>query len=730
MDDSAKTGKSKADSPSLGQQSPVQMPVGPGRELPNIISHGKPARKETSQNKTVGKTEQLSATLIQRTHLSPYDPYFSIWLLLLTALLAVIGIWMHSRNRRSRQSPLGREYAEVESSIKTDMKYSEKGRMPLEKSAATEPDSEPSIVDRLVSDRPLEADDPDHLRYRTIAAGISRFLRNEKTEAPLTLAIQGRWGTGKSSIMSLLKADLERSEYSPIWFNAWHHQREEHFLSSLLENLRITGFPPWWTWTGFAFRSRLVWIRTKRRPGVVVLLCILVAIQAGIWASGGSEQAWQYVLPWPEGSGDHGNLARSVTNLPGLAALFTFLVAFQQRFRNTLLDPAKLAVRFSHRARVTSFRAQLSFRHRFTEEFRDVAKALAPLKIVILIDDVDRCRPDKLLGVLETVNFLVTSGECYVVMAMDRERVLGCVAHSYGDVAEKLSLDYEEGPQSTPDSKGWERRRAFAQEYLEKLVNIEVPVPELQRSQALALLTEETNDKTSDASVAPYRKRWVKQFASAVALVALVGGASFLVGGMLTPEAVSELAPKPAVLLQENAAKTGLRVTGFVIWLFLLCCVFLALTYRYLLTKSGAILDDSPSFREALEIWFPLIVLELNTPRRIKRFLNRLRYLAMCVREGPKAGHRHPTLLIPEPALVALATLDRCLRANNNDALFHSIVMDDYSSAGESALTDLIISTIAQHRSHFGSWSWPPKETVLKAYDLATKGVHVPEPPQ
>ena len=101
-----------------------------------------------------------------------------------------------------------------------------------------------SVEDMLASDRPLEAGDPDPLQFQQIAAGLSRFLRNENTQPPLTIAISGEWGTGKSSLMNLLKADLIRRGFRPLWFNAWHHQKEEHLLATLLANIRTQAIPP------------------------------------------------------------------------------------------------------------------------------------------------------------------------------------------------------------------------------------------------------------------------------------------------------------------------------------------------------------------------------------------------------------------------------------------------------------------------------------------------------
>ena len=64
------------------------------------------------------------------------------------------------------------------------------------------PPPEESITGAGTSDRPLTWRDPDARVLRPLARGLSRFLRNVNTEPPLTIAITGRWGSGKSSLMN------------------------------------------------------------------------------------------------------------------------------------------------------------------------------------------------------------------------------------------------------------------------------------------------------------------------------------------------------------------------------------------------------------------------------------------------------------------------------------------------------------------------------------------------
>jgi hypothetical protein len=93
--------------------------------------------------------------------------------------------------------------------------------------------------------------------------------------------------------------------------------------------------------------------------------------------------------------------------------------------------------------------------------------------------------------------------------------------------------------------------------------------------------------------------------------------------------------------------------------------------------RPDVIVKDSPEFVAALRVWHPLVVAKRNTPRSIKRFMNRVRYYAMrqkplehatsvLARLGAWFGYSRvngqlaESTSIPEDFLVALSTIQHC----------------------------------------------------------------------
>ena len=64
----------------------------------------------------------------------------------------------------------------------------------------------------------------DEFEIRDYIGGLAAFIVECNT--PLTISIQGSWGTGKTSIMNLVNNELKKNNENgetviPIWFNTW-----------------------------------------------------------------------------------------------------------------------------------------------------------------------------------------------------------------------------------------------------------------------------------------------------------------------------------------------------------------------------------------------------------------------------------------------------------------------------------------------------------------------------
>ena len=73
-----------------------------------------------------------------------------------------------------------------------------------------------------LKDIPITQNKDEALGLGTYATVLSKFI--ERCDTPLTIALQGDWGSGKTSLMNLIKESLDGNQkYKTIWFNTWQY---------------------------------------------------------------------------------------------------------------------------------------------------------------------------------------------------------------------------------------------------------------------------------------------------------------------------------------------------------------------------------------------------------------------------------------------------------------------------------------------------------------------------
>lgn len=87
-----------------------------------------------------------------------------------------------------------------------------------------------------IVDIPITRSEEDQLNMHSFEKALTGFIRF--TDTPMTIAIQGEWGSGKTSLMNRLSEQLcmpEGATFYSIWLNTWHFALVEHPETTLAD---------------------------------------------------------------------------------------------------------------------------------------------------------------------------------------------------------------------------------------------------------------------------------------------------------------------------------------------------------------------------------------------------------------------------------------------------------------------------------------------------------------
>lgn len=632
--------------------------------------------------------------------------------------------------------------------------------------------TEKHIADHGVSDDPIGLNDEDALGLMPIARSMARFLRNTETRPTVAIAVTGPWGSGKTSLMNLVKEELNERDVRSVWFNAWHNQKEDNLLAAMLAAIRAQAVPPLWTVSGFIYRLRVAWMRIGADPNatiavVVFALAAFVIVATHLDAAarilsqladriGALLQGQAAGAPGTTAAANAGTpvAASAITSLGlstgGITAMVYASKKLWDLFKPLKSIPADLLSTLSGNSSTKDIDQQLSFRYRFASEFAifcDTLRRPPHPGLVIFIDDLDRCAPKQTVDILEAINFVTNAGRCFVVLGLDENRVKAAIADSYKDMTLRLDSADASKPLAQNAAEMQRQKLAdlddFASHYLEKLIHLVVPVPRSREDSVELLLGLRPGGRTS-AETPKWRKGLKVGFEmlGTVLVVAFLMSAAWLgldlatrslptvaasssapsnaaadIGKPSAPATGTETtgpvrmrpAPTGQPLSSANLADAGLTTRGVlgtvppaaVVLAFALLLIIVSFQFLPRL-QIEPVVSDGPEFQEALRIWIEGITKTRETPRAVKRFVNRLRFMAMRLRdlsaEASKAGGRAP---LDETDLVAMAVigdLDKDCLGKTDDEL------QKWQKAGDGREQDveIILSSLKVFRQQFG----------------------------
>lgn len=330
------------------------------------------------------------------------------------------------------------------------------------------------VAGSAVGDQPTAM---DSLGFGPYVESLAAFLRSDATTPPLTVSIEGEWGSGKSSFMMQLEQAIAGSSRRqrflvrlPAWlggdgeglspwpaivalfktrqlctiqFNAWRHDKQDAvwaaFALAMSKRLRTrAGF--FRAWVG---DFRLFWFRLSV-PSVAVKLLFLIALTTLIVVI--SHHLWPHnevfnrllneaaslvdelkllksfpaVYAWLKTIGNLGTIALAVLGVIG--ALYKIQSPMEKQLNKYVAKPG--------------YADHPAFVETFHEDFARVVRAYAGHhRVFVFIDDLDRCDVPKAAELMQAINLMIgESGNLVFVLGMDREKVAAGISLKFKDL--------------------------------------------------------------------------------------------------------------------------------------------------------------------------------------------------------------------------------------------------------------------------------------------------------
>ena len=230
----------------------------------------------------------------------------------------------------------------------------------------------------------------DKIEVNNFASCIADFI--SKCQTPMTVGLQGDWGTGKTSLMNMIKCYLPDKKSHKIDVNTWHYSifQQDEYLGIVIIKSLVDELAKKFEKKEGVFYEKMKQLGSFIGTGLQKAISVGKSVQFGIPGGGVSINDIKEAVQGEDNS----------VHIENLSAI---LLKFKQEFTTLIHDN------------------------------------IVNERIYFFIDDLDRIRPSKAVEVLETLkNFMDVEG-CVFVLAVDYEIVQLGIAEKFGKDIQRTS---------------------------------------------------------------------------------------------------------------------------------------------------------------------------------------------------------------------------------------------------------------------------------------------------
>ncbi|MFZ0751902.1 MAG: P-loop NTPase fold protein, partial [Pyrinomonadaceae bacterium] len=234
-----------------------------------------------------------------------------------------------------------------------------------------------------------------------------------------------------------------------VWFNAWQFEDAKQTWAGLASQIseRMEAALPWHSRQWLKIRYSVKERKSELVLNVLIPLAVVLVVAGLVW--------FGPLDSFKPGNSDS-DLARLLRLLLPSSGLLTIWFASTQFLKVT----QPVSERVLTYVRLPNYREQMGFQHRVKDDLRFVYQFLCKrrknCRLVIYIDDLDRCSEGKIMELLQAINLILASCEFFVFVGMDTEMIYRAIGSHYKE--------------NMPDR--------FAENYLRKIIQISFYLPE------------------------------------------------------------------------------------------------------------------------------------------------------------------------------------------------------------------------------------------------------------
>lgn len=296
----------------------------------------------------------------------------------------------------------------------------------------------------FLSDEPLSEDREQEYRFGhpALAEELKSFVQH--CPEPFIIGLFGKWGSGKTSILNLLRKKLgikpEEKNITVVNFDIWKYDKSDLLQVFLKEADRQLEVPDA---LNERVKNSFQKIQTDYRwsrlpPQVKLYFCLIVLFVVLI-----------YLFFWERPA-----------ILASLALVFPFLINF--------------ATKILFSSSITSIYERYTAPHEFENEFFNLLKNIGEKRILFIIDNLDRCAYPKAVELLSTLKTFFSKDDFSAQSAQNISRPVFLIACDDVAIKEQIMCSYTP---SESDNSG-KKKTTYADEFLRKFFNTYIRIPD------------------------------------------------------------------------------------------------------------------------------------------------------------------------------------------------------------------------------------------------------------